>query len=896
MFESESFWALVEQIMEMIACVTEYPILIYNTNGAIVLATDKSRVGDLHPGAHQVVRGKVAEYAVSPEDAAQNPLIREGFICPIFMQGRIVAGLGIVAELSVAKPVAKLSAKMIEAWIEKHNYQVQLERSEKKYRDIFNHSLHGIYQVTLEGRFLAANKAMAAILGYPDPNTLMTTITHIGKQLYIIPEDLTAFLEAIQNDGQVTDFETRLRHREGGIIDVRINAGLKFDSSTNAVVIEGLLEDVTNRKKAEEELKRNVNFTKALLNAVPTPVFYKDRKGLYQGCNQAFSEVMGVAPDDIRGKSVHQLWPSEHADVYHRNDLELMKNPEHQVYEFKIKDVHGKTRPVIFAKDVFRDENGTIGGLVGAFLDISQLKQTEEELRKAHDIINRSPVVAFRWENAPGWPVEYVSENVEALFGHSAEDFISGRTRFADTLHPDDLERVAKEVRQNSADARITHFNHEPYRIVTKNGEIKWVNDSTQIRRDTQGEISHYEGIVYDITDRKQAEKEVSNLRKHLSNIIDSMPSVLVGVDTGGRVTLWNKTAEKTTGVPAREARGRGLFDLLPWLRSEKGNISESIRSKQVIQKQKRFHESEVDVRCDDITIYPLITDGMDGAVVRIDDVTEKVRMEEMVIQSEKMLSLGGLAAGMAHEINNPLAGILQNVAVLKNRLFGELPANRKAAASAGTTMAAIQQYLDLRKCNDMIEAISTSGTRAATLVNNTLAFARKSDHSISTHDLTSLLERTLALIQTDFDMKKNYDFRKIKLIKVYDEVGVEARCDPGKIQQVFLNLLKNGAEAMMGMTGNEYCPTFTLRVKCDDPWVRVEIEDNGPGIDEVLRRQVFDPFFTTKPVGKGTGLGLSVSYFIITEDHGGQLSVRTGNNGGAVFVIRLPKMGKESS
>ncbi|MEJ2661330.1 MAG: PAS domain S-box protein, partial [Desulfobacteraceae bacterium] len=526
----------------------------------------------------------------------------------------------------------------------------------------------------------------------------------------------------------------------------------------------------------------------------------------------------------------------------------------------------------------------------------TQLKLTEEELRKAHDIINRSPVVAFRWEKAPGWPVEYVSENVEALFGHSAEDFISGRTRFVDALHPDDLERVAKEVRQNSADARTTHFNHEPYRIVTKTGEIKWVNDSTQIRRDTQGEISHYEGIVYDVTDRKQAEKEVRHLRRHLSNIIDSMPSVLVGVDNGGRVTLWNKTAEKTTGVAAREARGRVLFDLLPWLRSEMKNISESIRSRQVIQKQKRFHESAGDVRCDDVTIYPLITDGMDGAVVRIDDVTEKVRMEEMVIQSEKMLSLGGLAAGMAHEINNPLAGILQNVDVLRNRLFGELPANRKAAASAGTTMEAIQQYLGIRKCHDMIEDISTSGKRAATLVSNTLAFARKSDQSTATHDLTSLLERTLALVQTDFDMKKNYDFRKIKLIKEYDEVGIEAHCDAGKIQQVFLNLLKNGAEAMSGMTGSGICPTFTLRVKCDDPWVKVEIEDNGPGIDEALRRKVFDPFFTTKPVGKGTGLGLSVSYFIITEDHGGQLSVRTGSNGGALFVIRLPKMGKENA
>jgi len=119
--------------------------------------------------------------------------------------------------------------------------------------------------------------------------------------------------------------------------------------------------------------------------------------------------------------------------------------------------------------------------------------------------------------------------------------------------------------------------------------------------------------------------------------------------------------------------------------------------------------------------------------------------------------------------------------------------------------------------------------------------------------------------------------------------------CEAGKIQQVFMNILKNGAEAMAATTTPDGC-RFVLRVKNDGDWVRVEIEDNGPGMDESTRRRIFEPFFTTKPAGQGTGLGMSVSYFIITEDHGGEMGVQVAKSGGACFVIRLPKRGGNGS
>ncbi|MCW8801624.1 MAG: response regulator, partial [Desulfobacter sp.] len=126
-----------------------------------------------------------------------------------------------------------------------------------------------------------------------------------------------------------------------------------------------LEEEVKERKKAEEKQKRTTNFIRALLDAVPTPVFYKDKEGRYQGCNNAFSNFMGLTPDDIRGKRVDELWPGDQAAVYHQKDLELMQNSRHQVYEFKVTDKKGEAKPVIFAKDVFRDEKGTVAGIIG---------------------------------------------------------------------------------------------------------------------------------------------------------------------------------------------------------------------------------------------------------------------------------------------------------------------------------------------------------------------------------------------------------------------------------------------------------------------------------------------------------------------------------------------------
>jgi len=406
--------------------------------------------------------------------------------------------------------------------------------------------------------------------------------------------------------------------------------------------------------------------------------------------------------------------------------------------------------------------------------------------------------------------------------------------------------------------------------------------------RSESGEMEYLSTIMRDISERKRAEAELRRAQDYIRNIIDSMPSVLVGVDAEGALTQWNREAEGTTGLAADEARGRALADVLPQLSGEMARVRQVIQDGKATEGKRITREVNGETRVEDVTIYPLVTDEAEGAVIRIDDVTERARIEQMLAQSEKMLSVGGLAAGMAHEINNPLAGIIQNMQVIRSRMQDDLPKNTQAAEACGITMEAMRAYMAQRSIPTMMESAMESGSRAARVVENMLDFAREREMAVSPHSLPDLLDQTVELASSDYDLKRKYDFRQIEIIREYEPDLPTVRCAGTKIQQVFLNVLKNGAEAMHEGDRKER-PQFVLRATRDDGVLRVEIEDNGPGMDEATRKRVFEPFFTTKDVGAGTGLGLSVSYFIVTENHRGTMAAESSPEAGAKFVICLP-------
>lgn len=404
--------------------------------------------------------------------------------------------------------------------------------------------------------------------------------------------------------------------------------------------------------------------------------------------------------------------------------------------------------------------------------DIDKNKRIEESLKaekkRANGILEGTNAGTWNWNILTATLT--INERWAAIIGYSLTELepINLQT-WVDSLHPEDAPRTKALVDRHLA-GELDYYD-AVFRQKHKNGGWVWINARGKIvERDDAGKPLRMSGTHLDITRRKNAEEELKQLRNYLANIINSMPSILIGVDAEGQITQWNTEAEKNIGLTAEQAVGQPLARAIPRLAVDIPKIREAIqlRQQQVATRSPVLKDGKSSY--EDITIYPLVADGVAGAVIRVDDVTERVRLEEMIIQNEKMLSVGGLAAGMAHEINNPLAGMMQTASVLAYRLSSNLPANLQAAEQAGITMTSIRNYMQARDVPIMLEQIQHSGVRAAEIVTNMLSFAHKSSDSFSSHNLDKLLESSLELASSDYNLQREYDFRRIEIIRHYAE------------------------------------------------------------------------------------------------------------------------------
>jgi len=269
--------------------------------------------------------------------------------------------------------------------------------------------------------------------------------------------------------------------------------------------------------------------------------------------------------------------------------------------------------------------------------------------------------------------------------------------------------------------------------------------------------------------------------------------------------------------------------------------------------------------------------------------VTEKIRIEKLLIENEKMKSIGGLAAGMAHEINNPLAIIANALQNTIRRFDPSRKKNTDSAEQIGIDLYKLSEYLHERKITAFLDNSKEACLRAADIVKNMLMFSRKSNSELSRVDLIELMENSIKLGSSDYDMKKKYDFKFIDIIREYDHELPKVLCFRSEIEQVLLNLFKNAAQAMEVIDEGDFKPQLHVRLIKEENHARIEIENNGPIIPRDIKKRIFEPFFTTKPAGIGTGLGLSVSYMIITQNHNGTMEVESEPGRSTNFIIRLP-------
>jgi PAS domain S-box-containing protein len=395
------------------------------------------------------------------------------------------------------------------------------------------------------------------------------------------------------------------------------------------------------------------------------------------------------------------------------------------------------------------------------------------------------------------------------------------------------------------------------------------------------------------IVERRQAEQEIARLQHLLQKITDSMPSALITLDTHGHVLTWNPAAESLTHCRGEALHGCILWEKCPELSRYHPLVDEVLCTQEVAHRHREMVRIAEETFYYDVHIFPLLADTIAGVVLHIDDATQRVHIEETMLQATKMASIGGLAAGMAHEINNPLGAMMQSAQMLQLALNTQNSRSRVRIEAAGIDPACLDTYLRERKLLEYAQGIRDMGERAAKIVSDLLSFSRKGTSNPAPRDMNTLIMQTLDLAATDYDLKKQYDFRDIEIVYDLTPDLPSVMCDGQQIQQVVLNLVRNAAQAM-AEKATDGPPDYHARLTIHTLWVdprhmRVEIEDNGPGIPETVRQRLFEPFFTTKDIGEGTGLGLWLCWSIIVERHGGRIWTEPVQEEGTRFIFELP-------
>jgi PAS domain S-box-containing protein len=618
--------------------------------------------------------------------------------------------------------------------------------------------------------------------------------------------------------------------------------------------------------------------------------------------NARMAELLGCSGEEMIGRPLTDFMFEEDAPD-HQRKIENRRQGTSEYYERRFRCQDGQIVWTHVSATPIFDSEHHFNGSFAMFTDITERKRMETELKESEARYRYSSnLLASILESAVSVSVyaldreyRYLAfnrrhrEGAKRLWG---EDITVGMS-ILDAIDTYEHREFCRQGFDKVLEGRS--YFVESREVISGDGRqtVEYRDNYGSPIFNDDGDVVGLTVFAIDITERKRAEEEIRHLKNYFANIIDSMPSILVGMDRNEIVTQWNRQAADITGIPATEAVGRTITDLFPdfspWI---KGMLSE-IDQQRPASKEKLLIEKQGELRFYDLMLYPLIRNGVEGAVIRIEDATERARVQELMIQTEKMMSVGGLAAGMAHEINNPLGIITQAAQNIERRVSPELPANRKAAEELGVSLEGINAYFQKRQIPEFIGSIRTAGFRAAKIVANMLQFSRCAGTTIQPVSPAGIIEQSLELAASDYDLKKKFEFRSIEIIRDYAPDMPEVPMVPVEIEQVMLNLLKNAAQAMT-LNPPERRPRITLRLRCEERYAVIEVEDNGPGMKEEVRRRVFEPFFTTKEPGLGTGLGLSVSYMIVTQNHKGLMEAESKPGRGACFRVRLP-LSKES-
>ncbi|MGE4297478.1 MAG: transporter substrate-binding domain-containing protein [Desulfovibrionaceae bacterium] len=497
------------------------------------------------------------------------------------------------------------------------------------------------------------------------------------------------------------------------------------------------------------------------------------------------------------------------------------------------------------------------------------------------------------WDLYPQTGEASFSAEWYAMLGYAHGETPESYAGWAALTHPEDLREVESLLGRYMDNGGQGGFE-ATFRMRTKTGAWLWVLGKGQgVAWDAAGKPTRLIGMNVDIHNAKMAQEALKASEEKFSRLFQFSPDAIALLSLQGLAWFLdvNNAFTELFGFSKDQLIGKSIVDLgliragAPLkILHEKLQHGQSVTNLEV----EVFGKGERGVLCS-LSCQRLTLGNQPCVLTVFRDITENKRMQEMMVQTEKMLSVGGIAAGIAHEINNPLAIVLQSSQNLAQRVRPDLDKNMEAAAATGLDLQSLDRYMKARKLDLFIQNIQEAALRASEIIRHMLHFSRHTDSRRVACGLGQIIDRALALANTDFDLKKSYDFKRIQIHVSLEDALPPILCSETEIEQILLNLLRNAAQAIAKAEPYIENPRIDITATQQDGWVRLVVRDNGPGMTEEVQKHALEPFFTTKEPGEGTGLGLSVSYFIVTTGHGGRFTVASQLGEGSTFTIELP-------
>jgi PAS domain S-box-containing protein len=533
----------------------------------------------------------------------------------------------------------------IEVEKERKKAEEALREAESLYRLHFENVSDVVFSIDHELKIINISPSVERVLGYKPGKLIGRPFQELNVVAPEYLEQAASDIVRVLGGERISSVEYQFIARDGTKKWIELSgAPLIKDSQVVAVV--SVARDITERKQGEEKLRVSENRFRELFDNMSSAVAVYEavdggRDFVFKDFNKAGERIENIRRDEAIGRHVTEVFPGVSdfglLNVFRR--VWKTGTPEH----FPVKlYLDNRTRGW---RENFAYKLPS-GEVVSIYDDVTERKEAEEALREAYDIINKSSSVAFTWKNQEGWPVEFVSENVERLFGYTAEEFISGVVNYIGCIHPEDLERVAQEVAEFSSSAETTEFTHIPYRIIAKDGSEKIINDWTYIVRDNDGRITHYKGIVEDITERKRAEEELRHERDFVSRVMETSPVCITIVDREGKITFANPGAEEVLGLSSNEVTGR-TFNAPEWRITDFDGSpypDEQLPFRQVMDTGLPVYDVRHAIEWPDgrkvllsVNGAPLFdnVDQVEGVVFTIENVTEQIKTSKALVESE---------------------------------------------------------------------------------------------------------------------------------------------------------------------------------------------------------------------------------------------------------------------